>query len=100
MVSEQFCTRCMRCVDVCPTKALGEEDYPKSITDKVACATRAVDLAGKFASPCGFCIKVCPIGEDRKLFQREDLDIYDEGDQKFTKHHRAWKHTRSYGSRK
>jgi epoxyqueuosine reductase len=100
LMPEQLCTRCMRCVDICPTKALGEEDYPKSITDKAACASRAVDLAGKFASPCGFCIKVCPIGEDRKLFQREDMNIYDEENQKFEKHHRAWKHTRTYGSRK
>jgi epoxyqueuosine reductase len=43
---------------------------------------------------------VCPIGEDRKLYGREDLDIYDEEDVRFDRHHKAWKHTRLYGSRK
>ena len=100
VMDEQLCTRCLRCVDICPVKAIGEEDYPRSLTDKTACASRALELAGKFASPCGFCIKVCPIGEDRKLYGREELDIYNEEDVRFDRYHKAWKHTRSYGSRK
>jgi epoxyqueuosine reductase len=100
VMSEQLCTRCLRCVEICPVKALGDEDYPRGITNKSACASRAIELASKFASPCGFCIKVCPIGEDRKLYHRENLDIYDEEDSKFKEYHQAWKHTRSYGSRK
>jgi epoxyqueuosine reductase len=97
---EGLCTRCGRCVDICPVRALSGEDYPQGLTNKEACATRALKLSEKFTSPCGFCIKVCPIGEDRKLFGREDLSIYDEGDAKFEEHHKAWKHVRSYGSRK
>lgn len=100
VMKEGLCTRCLRCVEICPVKALGEEDYPKSITNKVACATRAMELSVRFASPCGFCIKVCPVGEDRKLFRREDMDIYDEEESKFAAHHRAWEHTRTYGSKK
>lgn len=99
LMEGQLCTRCLRCVEMCPVKALGEEDYPQSITKKEACAARAVELSAKFASPCGFCIKVCPIGEDRQLHQREDMDVYDEADPKFEKYHRSWKHVRSYGSR-
>lgn len=99
MMEENLCTRCMRCVDICPVKALSEEDYPKGLTRKEACAARAVDLGSKYASPCGFCIKVCPIGEDRKLFAREDLDIYDEKGPENERLHRAWRHVRSYGSK-
>jgi len=98
-MDEGLCTRCMRCVDICPVKALGGEDYPKGLTNKEACATRAQKLNERFASPCGFCIKVCPIGEDRKLFRRDDMDIYDEQDRKFDKYHKAWMHVRSYGSK-
>jgi epoxyqueuosine reductase len=99
MMEEDLCTRCMRCVEICPVRALSEEDYPKGITDKKACAMRSADLAARYASPCGFCIKVCPVGEDRERFHREDLGIYDEGDDGFKAHHEAWRHVRSYGSR-
>lgn len=99
MMEEQLCTRCMRCVDACPVNALKEEDYPKGLTDKSACAARAVELASRYASPCGFCIKVCPIGKDRELFHREDPEIYDETNPHFEQLHRAWKHVRSYGSK-
>jgi epoxyqueuosine reductase len=99
-MKDDLCTRCMRCVDFCPVKALSGEDYPQGLTNKEACATRAQKLSERFASPCGFCIKVCPIGEDRKLFGRGDMDIYDENDPRFAEHHKAWKHVRNYGLRK
>lgn len=98
-MSQQLCTRCQRCVDACPVSALPGDDYPQGITNKEACAARAMKLSERYASPCGLCIKVCPIGEDRKLFGREDMDIYDEQDARYEAHHKAWQHVRSYGSR-
>ncbi|MDD1770916.1 MAG: 4Fe-4S binding protein [Methanomassiliicoccales archaeon] len=97
-IKEELCTRCMRCSDSCPVKALPEDGYPLGLTDKKACATRAEDLYQKFRSPCGICIKVCPVGDDRRLYSREDADMY--GDAKgYAEYHRAWDHVRSYGSR-
>ncbi|MDO9550526.1 MAG: 4Fe-4S binding protein [Methanoregula sp.] len=99
VMEEDLCVKCMRCVDICPVKAIPGMDYPEGIIDKLACATRAEALLKRYISPCGLCIKVCPAGEDRVLFHREDPDIYDTGTNTFASHHAAWKHVRSYGGK-
>jgi epoxyqueuosine reductase QueG len=99
VLEKPLCTRCQRCVEACPVQALDGKDYPEGLTDKKTCATRSEALSGRFISPCGICIKVCPVGEDRKGFGREDEGIYDEGDTRFDRYHRAWRHVRSYGGR-
>jgi epoxyqueuosine reductase QueG len=97
VMEEDLCIRCMRCRDICPVQALGSEDYPSDLTEKRACAARSDELARGFVSPCGFCIKVCPVGEDRRLFRRTAMGIYDEEDPRYGRYHRAWEHVRSYG---
>ena len=99
VMEEELCIQCMRCVDVCPVRAIPGGDYPEGITDKITCATRSEALLKRFISPCGLCIKVCPVGEDRTLFHREDMSIYDEDKKEFPSYHAAWKHVRSYGGR-
>ena len=94
-----LCTRCMRCVTICPVNALQEEDYPAGITDKKTCTSRSEDLSKHYISPCGFCIKVCPVGEDRKRFSREKPGIYDEPNPEYRDYHAAWDHVRSYGAK-
>lgn len=96
---DDLCTRCMRCVKGCPVQALDGRDYPAGLTDKGTCATRAEALLGRFVSPCGICIKVCPVGGDRKHFGREDGDLYDEGNPTHGDLHAAWHHVRSYGGK-
>jgi epoxyqueuosine reductase QueG len=99
MIEKSLCTKCMRCVQVCPVKALDGRGYPEGLMDKKACATRSEALHKRYISPCGLCIKVCPVGDDRKLFHREDMSIYDENAQAFARYHATWKHVRSYGGR-
>jgi len=99
VMEDPLCIECMECVKVCPVNALPGGDYPKALTDKLACATRAEELAKRFTAPCGFCIKVCPIGEDRTLFLREQTGIYDETDARYDRLHRAWAHVGRYGGR-
>jgi epoxyqueuosine reductase QueG len=94
-----LCIKCMRCVKSCPAGALGGDAYPAGLTNKDACSARSEALLRRFISPCGICIKVCPVGEDRKRYGREDPKMYDEKDPKFDQYHRAWKHVRSYGGR-
>ncbi len=99
VIPEPLCTSCMQCVNICPVKALDGRQYPEGLTDKNACATRSEALYKRSISPCGLCIKVCPVGEDRKLYMREDTKIYSGESEEYKKYHQAWKHVRSYGSR-
>jgi epoxyqueuosine reductase len=96
---EPLCTRCMLCVRACPVHALPGDDYPEGLTDKRACAARSEELFRRSISPCGLCIRVCPVGEDRKVYHREDTGIYDEGKKKYDRLHQAWDHVRKYGGR-
>ena len=77
IIEKRLCNHCMRCVRMCPSNALVEKDYPEGITDKKACATFSDELNKRDISPCGICIKVCPIGEDRKPYGKEDASIYE-----------------------
>lgn len=95
-----LCIQCMRCVTTCPVNALQEENYPAGLTDKMACTARSEELLKHYTSPCGFCIRVCPVGEDRKLYQREEPGIYDESNPEYSVYHKAWEHARSYGGKK
>jgi len=97
VIEDPLCIRCMRCVSACPVNAIDGKDYPSGLTAKKACATRSEDLNKRFISPCGICIRVCPVGRDRALYHREDMGMYDEGDARFSPYHRAWDHVRSYG---
>ncbi len=96
IMEEQLCNHCMRCVRMCPSGALEGKDYPEGITDKKACTAFSDELNKKYISPCGICIKVCPIGEDRRVFGREDASMY-EDEEGYEKYHRARAHVRSYG---
>jgi epoxyqueuosine reductase len=95
ILSEGLCIRCNRCVRLCPTQALEKGEYPDTLTDKKICACHSAELNRHFISPCGICIKVCPIGEDRIQFNRTDPGIYEhEGRRDLDK---AWDHVRRYG---
>lgn len=98
LLDEQLCIHCMRCVDMCPSSALDKDDYPAGLTDKRACASYSVELNERFVSPCGICIKVCPVGEDRTIYGRDDDSIYTDKD-RFAAHHKAWEHARTFGGK-
>ena len=99
LLEKPLCTRCQRCVEACPVHALDEGDYPTGLTDKKTCANRSEALAKRFISPCGICIRVCPVGEDRTRFGHRDMGMYDEDNTGFDRYHRAWNHVRSYGGK-
>ncbi|MDV0447542.1 hypothetical protein MsAg5_14420 [Methanosarcinaceae archaeon Ag5] len=116
--AKNLCIECMLCVRHCPAGAIcGDKKmpYPLSKIDKQKCTAQSERLAANGISPCGICIKVCPIGDDRKHFGRKDLSVYrmdataqdmenttDETDQKTTekiKLIQSWNHVRKYGQK-
>jgi len=99
VIEKPLCTQCLQCVNACPVKAVDGREYPEGLTNKKTCATWSEALFKRFISPCGFCIKVCPVGQDRQVYQSEDPGIYNEENSRFDQYHRAWKHVRSYGGR-
>lgn len=96
--TKDLCIHCLLCVKNCPVGAIPKTgDFPPSV-DKKLCAIRSAELRDEYRSPCGICIKVCPVGKDRELFGRKNMSIYSK-DKKFEKYHRAWEHVRRYGSK-
>ena len=93
---DDLCQHCKRCIEHCPVNAI--EPMEGTLTapiNKISCATRSKKLRKEFRSPCGICIKVCPVGKDRIKFNREDMSIYDNPENKYQ---RSWEHVRKYGS--
>jgi epoxyqueuosine reductase len=95
IMKKTLCIHCMRCVDHCPVHAIEAGDYPGHIIDKRRCTEHNMGLSERGISPCGICIKVCPVGEDRTVHGRTDMKIYD-GKGPLDS---SWKHARSYGSK-
>jgi epoxyqueuosine reductase len=95
VMTKGLCIHCMRCAEHCPVGAIDGGDYPGHLIDKVKCTDHNASLGKRGISPCGNCIKVCPVGDDRALHGRTDMRIY-EADGRFDG---SWKHARSYGSR-
>lgn len=96
--TRDLCIHCLLCVKNCPVGAIPKKGAFPPPMDKRSCARRSAALRDEFRSPCGICIKVCPVGRDRELFGRKDMSIYSK-DRKFDKYHRAWEHVRKYGSK-
>ncbi|WP_414469501.1 4Fe-4S binding protein [Methanobacterium sp. ACI-7] len=99
VMNQNLCTKCLACVRECPINVIKEEGDFTPPVDKISCAQRSKKLRKEYRSPCGICIKVCPVGEDRKIFKREDTSIYNENKTP-ERYKKAWKHVRSYGSKK
>lgn len=97
------CNGCRNCEAICPVGALSvgsQNDAPRF--DVAACATNGRRLRAAFRNPCGFCLKVCPIGEDRQLFGNTEIQKYFEeaaalAADPHAAEYRDWLHIRKYG---
>jgi epoxyqueuosine reductase QueG len=106
LVENQICIKCGACAKCCPKNALQvRDDRLIGDYDKMACLEMAEELTKSRTYPCGICTKVCPVGNDRKLYrqpgivkkylrEKEALNI-DPHDPAY----RSWQHLRRYGAK-
>jgi len=74
VISEEFCNKCRLCEKACPGHCFsGDKKDTYSEMERYNCRKRRKDLA---YGHCGFCIKFCPIGEDRNLYQSKNIRQY------------------------
>lgn len=103
--SENLCINCRLCQKACPSQAFTPcEDQLIAHMDKKACALYHSDLRKEHRYPCGVCIKVCPIGEDRKLYNNTNSALYLEEREALEKdpedpRYAPWVHLRRHGSK-
>jgi epoxyqueuosine reductase QueG len=76
MIATELCNKCRLCEQTCPNQAFsGNKADKHSHMEKFGCAGRRKKFHGPF-NYCGFCIKVCPVGEDRNLYQSNNIKQY------------------------
>lgn len=98
------CTKCRVCQKLCPTQAFTtREDQIIAVMNKEACALHHAQLRKEHRYPCGVCVKVCPVGEDRKVFNSMDISLYLNEKETISKNpdhpdYKRWVHIRQHGS--
>ncbi|MFZ4858696.1 MAG: epoxyqueuosine reductase [Desulfuromonadaceae bacterium] len=103
MIADELCNRCRLCQKICPASVFeGDSSDRYADMNKLACATNSKRLRKSFRNPCGFCIKVCPVGNDRQLFRSTDSSKYFREKEVLAKNpdaaeFRDWQHIRRYG---
>ena len=67
--TDDACNGCRVCERLCPAGALEHRDDALiGKFDKAACTRHHITLRGEKHWPCGICVKVCPVGQDRKVY--------------------------------
>lgn len=105
VIEKDLCCKCRLCQKVCPSQAFTtREDRIIAEMDKTACAKYHATLRDENRYPCGVCIKVCPIGQDRKLYNSTDSKLYLEEKEALSANpddprYSRWVHIRKHGSK-
>jgi epoxyqueuosine reductase QueG len=77
MIEEDLCNGCGVCRRLCPAKALSRKDGSLiAELDAIKCTHIHQALKAENRWPCGVCCKICPVGEDRKLYGSTSTRLY------------------------
>ncbi|MDP4269325.1 MAG: epoxyqueuosine reductase [Bacteroidota bacterium] len=103
LIDKELCVKCELCKHCCPTGAFTTRKELVALMDKKKCADYHHQLKKELHYPCGVCIKVCPVGKDRKLYGMTKKKYLNElkvlSENKNAEDYRSWVHLRSFGSK-
>ncbi|HET7753437.1 MAG TPA: 4Fe-4S dicluster domain-containing protein [Anaeromyxobacteraceae bacterium] len=72
-----LCNGCSVCERLCPASAiLARDGEVLGDLDKDACTRHHIVLRDEKRWPCGICVKVCPLGADRRLYRSRNTKRY------------------------
>jgi len=104
VITEEICTKCDVCRRLCPSQSFTTR--PDSIIadmDVDSCTRYHQELRGENRWPCGICCKVCPVGQDRILYESTNIGLYLKEKEALDKdphdpRYSSWVHQRQHGS--
>ncbi|MDR1667339.1 MAG: hypothetical protein LBS03_06580 [Bacteroidales bacterium] len=104
VMDKNLCIQCGMCRKCCPTSAFTSiGNRPVAYMDKYKCARYHRQLREQYRYPCGVCIKVCPVGADRKLYGTSTQKYLNERNilkaNPQAPEYADWTHIRSFGSK-
>lgn len=77
VIEKNLCKGCHVCERLCPAQAMSKHPgHEQSNLDAIKCTHFHQKLVAENRWPCGVCSKVCPIGDDRKLYGRTNVGFY------------------------
>lgn len=78
LIEKDLCRKgCTICSQLCPAQAMSPRPNSRiAELNAIKCAQFHQVLQSEDRWPCGVCAKVCPVGEDRKLYGSTNIRLY------------------------
>lgn len=104
VIGKDICTKCDVCRRLCPSQSFTTRpDTIIADMDVDACTVYHQVLRSENRWPCGICCKVCPVGDDRKLYESTNIGLYLKERERLDENpddprYKSWVHQRQHGS--